>query len=172
MTPRARRLLASALAVALVLVVGRWVVDVLATRWWAAAISAGTLQAVTRWQFLGAILDLGAVAVASTWFAVQALLVARAIATVQIQREVGGRPVRESLATRWVVVGAIASGIVLGLLTGAGAHDWRASVALAWEGVRFGLEEPLLGADLGVFVAQLPLWELAHQFVLLLLGLG
>jgi len=171
-TPRARRLLASALAVALVLVVGRWVVDVLATRWWAAAISAGTLQAVTRWQFLGAILDLGAVAVASTWFAVQALLVARAIATVQIQREVGGRPVRESLATRWVVVGAIASGIVLGLLTGAGAHDWRAAVALAWEGVRFGLEEPLLGADLGVFVAQLPLWELAHQFVLLLLGLG
>jgi hypothetical protein len=172
MTPRARRLLALAVAMALVLVAGRGLVDFLALRWWATAVSPEALQAVTRWQILGAALDVGAVLVASAWFAVQALLVARAIASVQIQRELGGLAVREALPTRMLLLGAIATGVILGLLTGAGAHDWRAPVALAWQGVSYGIREPILGTDLGTYVAAVPVWELAHGFLLLLVMLG
>jgi hypothetical protein len=168
MTPRARRLLAAAITLVLLLYAGRWLADFVATRWWAAAISPAAHGAVTRWQLLGLALDAGAVCVASLWFAVQGLLVARAIGTVQVQRQVGDALVRQVVPTRWLVVAAVAMGVLLGLFTGAGAAAWRAPLLLALNAPTYGLADPLLGVDLGVLVARYPLWRAAQGFALVL----
>ena len=94
MTPRARRWLAAAITVVVLLYSGRWLADFAANRWWADAISPAAHAAVTRWQLLGLALDAGAVCLASAWFAMQGLLVARTIGTVQVQRRVGDELVR------------------------------------------------------------------------------
>ena len=172
MTSRARRLLAAAAALVLLLFVGRGLVTFLADRWWASAISPEALDAVRRWHLLGVLLDAGAVVVASAWFAGHALLVARAIGSVQVERRIGELRVREAIPVRLLLFGAVGTGLLLGILTGVGARAWRAPVALAWQGVHYGVDDPLLGVDLGVLVARYPVWRLAHQFGLLLVVLG
>ena len=154
------------------LYVGRWGVTFLTERWWAATISPAALSAVTRWQLLGLALDLIAVLVASCWFALQALFVARTIKTVSITSKVGALQFHETVPTRLLWLTGLATGVLLGLITGAGARAWRGPVALAWQGVRYGVTEPLLGEDVGVFVAQLPMWNLVHDFAVTLVVLG
>lgn len=172
MAPRTRRWLAGIASVVLLLYLGRWGVNFLAERWWAATISPAALAAVTRWELLGIGLDTVAVVVASCWFALQALLVARTMATVADSTTFGKLPIREFVPTRFVWFAGLSTGVLLGLITGAGARAWRGPVALAWHGVHYGVVDPLLGKDLGLFVAQLPLWDLAHQFVVMLVVLG
>ena len=159
-------------SVVVLLYVGRWGVTFLAERWWAATISPAALRAVTRWQLLGLALDTFAVLVASCWFALQALLVARTVATVSITSNVGNLQRREAVPPRLLWITGLATGVLLGLITGAGARAWRGPVALAWQGIQYDVVDPLLGEDLGVFVAQLPLWNLAHDFVVTLVVLG
>lgn len=172
MTGRMRRIVTIALIVALLLVVGRGVVGFLADRWWAAAISPEAGASMRRWQWLGILLDAGAITIASGWFAMHALMVARSIATVQLQHQVGGVAVRELVPTRLLILSAVGAGVLLGVLTGVGAGASRDAVALAWHGVQYGVTDPVLGVDLGVYVAQLPAWELAHEFAIMLVGLG
>jgi hypothetical protein len=172
MTPRARRWLAAAITVVMLLYSGRWLADFAASRWWAEAISPAAQAAVTRWQLLGLALDAGAVCLASVWFAVQGLLVARAIGTVQVQRRVGDELVRQQVPMRWLATGAAALGVLLGLFTGAGAATWRAPLLLALNAPHYGIDDPLLGVDLGTLVARYPLWRAAHGFVLVLVILG
>ncbi|MES1259199.1 MAG: UPF0182 family protein, partial [Gemmatimonadota bacterium] len=47
-------------------------------------------------------------------------------------------------------------------------------MALASQGVTYGVTDPVLNLDVGTYVAQLPAWELAHRFAVLLaiLALG
>ncbi len=156
----------------LLLVLGRWIVAALAERWWAAGISPAAANFVTRWHALGLTLDITAIALASGWFAAHALLVARAIASVQVERDLGNLRVRTAVPGRLVVLMAILTGVLLGVLTGAGARAWRVPIALALQGVRYGEVDPMLGEELGVYVAQVPLWDLAHRFVLMLVALG
>lgn len=172
MNIRPRRLIGSAGLLVLLLVLGRWIVAALAERWWAVSISPAAADFVTRWHLLGLALDITAIALASGWFATQALLVARSIASVQVERDVGDLRVREAVPGRLVVLVAILTGVLLGVLTGAGARAWRVPIALASQGVHYGRTDPWLGEDLGVYVAQLPLWDLAHRFALTLAGLG
>jgi hypothetical protein len=172
MTPRARRWLAVAITVVVLLYSGRWLADFAATRWWADAISPAAHAAVTRWQLLGLALDAGAVCLASAWFALQGLLVARAIGTVQLQRRVGDELVRQQVPVRWLALGAVALGVLLGLFTGAGAAAWRAPLLLALHAPQYGVQDPLLGVDLGVLVARYPVWRAAHGFALVLVVIG
>ena len=172
MTPRTRRLLGGTALLVVLLYIGRWGASFLTERWWAATISPATVLAVTRWQLLGLGLDAVAVLVASCWFAVQALLVARAVATVSVYRNIGNLQVREAIPTRFLWIAGIGTGVLLGLITGAGARAWRGPVALAWQGVHYGVVDPLLGRDLGVFVAQVPVWDLASDFAITLVVLG
>lgn len=172
MTPRVRRLLRLGTIVILLLFVGRWTVDALATRWWAATISPAAAGFLDKWMLLGLALDLTAIAVASTWFTAQAVLVARLIATVQVERQVGALRIREPVPLRALFLGGGILGILLGVLTGAGARAWRAPLALATQGVSYGLPDPLLDRDVGVLVAQLPLWTALHGFALSLALLG
>ena len=172
MTGPRRRWLAWGAALVLFLFAGRWLATFLADRWWAAAISPAAEAAVTRWALLGLALDLVAVLVASAWFAAQAMLVARAVGSVQVERRIGNLTLREAIPTRLLLWGALAMGLLLGLVTGVGAHDWRAPLALAWEGVHYGIRDPLLGVDLGVLVASHPVRHLAQRYLTLLVVLG
>ena len=45
-----------------------------------------------------------------------------------------------------------------------GPSQRAAEVALAWQGVTYGVLEPLLQRDIGLYVAQVPLWRAAHDF--------
>ncbi len=110
--------------------------------------------------------------VASLWFALQALLVARAIASVQVTRRLGDLQLREAVPTRLLLFGAVATGVLLGLITGAGARSWRAPLMLAWHGVHYGVTDPYLGRDVGVFTSQLPVWTLAYQYAATLAVVG
>ena len=83
-------------------------------------------------------------------------------------RTVGWFAVLGLVASTVVVV----SGVLLGLLVGAGASGWWRDVALAWQGVAYGVSDPLLGRDLGVYVAQLPIWRATHSFLVLVVLLA
>lgn len=172
MTPRVRRLLAIGAVIILLLFTGRWTVDIMAARWWALSVSPLAGAFVTRWVLLGLALDFTAIIAASAWFATQAILVARVIATVKVQRDDGPHRVLAPVATRYLLIGGAGLGILLGVITGAGAREWRAPLALAWQGVSYGINDPLLGRDLGVLLAQLPLWRVVHSYALMLVLLG
>jgi uncharacterized membrane protein (UPF0182 family) len=154
--------------IVVVLFAGRWSAGFLAERWWATTLSTPASRFVSNWALLGLLLDAIAVLTASLWFALQALLVTRSVVSVQVSHRVGDLQLRELVPTRLLVGIAVAVGVLLGLIAGAGAHAWREPIVLAWQGVRYGIADPVLGRDLGVYVAQLPAWDLAHRFVALL----
>ena len=172
MTPRLRRLTAGLAVLIVALFVGRWTVAFLTEHWWASSISAATGSFVATWRLLGLAIDAGAILVASAWFALQALLVARVVASVQVTHRFGDIQLREVIPTRWLLLAGVTAGILLGSIAGAGAHAWRDPIALAWHGVSYGIKDPILSEDLGVYLAQLPAWELAHRFAALLAVLG
>jgi hypothetical protein len=171
-TPRARRLLAVGGVAVLLLLAGRLLAESLTAVWWAEGLSPAAGAVARRWVGLGLALDLLAIGVASAWFAGHAMLVARAIGVVQVERQVAGARIREPIPRRTIVLVAIAAGLLLGWLTGSGAREWRAPVALWWSGVTWGATDPVRGADLGRLVADLPVWRLLHGYALLLVLLG
>ncbi|HEY3934763.1 MAG TPA: UPF0182 family protein [Gemmatimonadales bacterium] len=172
MTPRSRRLLGAIIAAFALLFIGRWTVGLVAERWWAATLSPSAAAFVTGWQLLGLALDVGAIVVASAWFVLHALLVARTIASVQVAHRLGNLQLREAVPTRFLLIGAIAAGTLLGLIAASGAHAWREPIVLAWQGAHYDVVDPLLHDDLGVFTAQLPAWDLAIRFLVLVVVLG
>ncbi|MEP6589685.1 MAG: UPF0182 family protein [Gemmatimonadota bacterium] len=172
MTTRSRRLLSGLAILVVLLYVGRWSVGMLAERWWATSIGAPVVDVVERWRLLGLALDVAAIVGASCWFTLQALLVARTVATVAVTRQVGDLQLREAVPARLLWFAGIGTGVLLGLITGAGARAWRGPVALAWQAVQYGVVDPLLGEDLGLYATQLPVWDLAHDFALTLALLG
>lgn len=164
MTLRSRRLLIAGGAVVLLLFLGRGLAVFLTDRWWAASISDAARDEVTRWALLGWLLDAVAITLASAWFIGHAAWVVRGVAALNSSELRNNEAVPVALPQRILTWWAIAVGGLLGLLTGSGAHAWRAPMALAREGVRFGEIEPLSGADLGTFVADLPLWRIGYDF--------
>ncbi|HET9133135.1 MAG TPA: UPF0182 family protein [Gemmatimonadales bacterium] len=170
--PRARRLLAVGAIAVLLLLAGRLLAESLSAIWWAEGVSPAAGRVMRRWVWLGIGLDLLAIGVASAWFALHAVLVARAIGVVQVERQVAGARIREPIPRRTILIAAIVAGLLLGWITGSGARDWRAPVALWWSGVAWGATDPVLGVDLGRLVADLPVRELLHRYTLLLVILG
>lgn len=174
MTPRTRRWLAAALGVVALLFVGRWLAAWFTLRWWSAAISPDAHAAVARWQLLGLGLDLAAIIVASLWFTLQGWLVARAIGTVQVERRFGDAVVREVVPPQRLLLGAALLGLLLGTLTGAGARNWRAPFALSRQTAVLGIDDPLLGVDVGDLVTKVPIRHelLGYWLALVLIGLA
>ena len=172
MSRRGRRLTAILGGIVVLLFIGRWTAVLLADRWWAAELSPEAVAYLTGWHVLRLTLDLAGILTASAWFIGHLLLVYRAVGTVQVRRNVANLEFREALTPGTLLTVAIASGALLGLLVGVGASGWWREVTLAWEGVTFRVTEPLQGRDLGVYVAQLPIWRAAHGFLLLLVLLA
>jgi uncharacterized membrane protein (UPF0182 family) len=117
-------------------------------------------------------LDVAGCVVASAWFIGHLLLVYRAVGTVQVRRNVANLEFREALTPRALLTIVVTTGVLLGLLVGVGASRWWRDVALSWQGVTYGISDPLFGRDLGVYVAQLPVWRAAHGFFILLVLLA
>ena len=167
MTRRARLTLLLAAIVA-VLFAGRWVAVVLTDRWWAQEISPDAAAFLTEQHLLELTLAGGAILVAAAWFIGHLLVVIRAVGAVQVPRNVANVEFRETLTSRVLLAGAVGLGLVLGTVVGgSAAAGWR-TVVLAWHGVSYGLVDPLLGQDVGYYVAQLPLWRSLRTFALLL----
>jgi uncharacterized protein len=169
---RRRRLAALLAALVALLFLGRWTATLLADRWWAAQFSPAAASFILDWHILRFTLDLCGCLMASAWFIGHLLLVYRAVGTVQVRRNVANLEFREALTPRALLTVVIIAGVLLGLTVGVGASRWWRDVALAWQGVTFGVGEPLAGRDLGVYVAQLPLWRAAHGFFVLLVLLA
>jgi uncharacterized protein len=169
---RGRRLAVAIAALIALLFGGRWAAVVLTDRWWAQQTSPAAVGFLTDWHVLRLVLDLSGVLLASAWFIGHLLLVYRAVGSVQVRRNVANLEFREALTPGALLAIAVVTGALLGLVTGTGtsAH-WR-EVALAWHGVTYSVTEPLQHRDLGLYVAQLPVWRLAHGFFLLLVLLG
>ncbi len=165
---RRGRLVLALLVIALLLFAGRWVATFLADRWWAGQFSPGAAALVTQIHLLQLLLDAAGVVCASAWFVSNLLAVARAVGSVQVPRHVGNLEFRESITPALLLAGAVGTGVVLGLLVGLDSSTYWPDIALAWHGVRYGVAEPLLGHDAGVYVAQLPVWRALHAFALLL----
>jgi hypothetical protein len=159
-------------ALVILLFAGRWTATLLADRWWAAELSPAAVAFLSDWHLLRLTLDLCGCLVASAWFIGHLLLVYRAIGTVQVRRNVANLEFREALTPRALLTVALLTGALLGVVVGAGTSGWWREVTLAWEGVSYGVSDPLQGRDVGVYVGQLPLWQAAHSFMILLVLLA
>jgi len=165
---RGRWIAGTVAALAVLLFTGQWTADFLAGRWWAGALVPEAAAFVSGVRLLRLTLDAAAILLATAWFIGHLLTVHRAIGSVQISRQVANLEIREAVTPATLLPLAVAVGAALGVVAGLGAgRDW-AVFALAWQGVTYGVTDPFLHRDLGVFVAQLPLWVLLHSFARLL----
>jgi uncharacterized membrane protein (UPF0182 family) len=171
-TRRRRGLLVAAAAAVLFLFAGRWVATFLAGGWWAGQFSPDARALVSGIALLRLAIDAAAVALAGGWFIGHFLIVVRAVGSVQIPRHVANLEFREAVRSDLLLAVAVAAGAVLGLLLGLDSSAHWHTVALAWQGVRTGTIDPLLGRDTGLYLAQLPLWLLLHRFALLLVAIA
>ena len=156
MTHRTRRW-ALALGVAglvVVLVGGRWLAFETAERIWAASLPGGTAYVTARdfARLVSGLLLLVTVA----WGTGNLLFVYRAIGSMQLSRRLGDLEIVEAVPQPLLLAGTIACGLVFGLLLALGTGDWWMSAAIAARDVRFGVVDPLLGRDVGYYVATLP----------------
>ncbi|MEO7136977.1 MAG: UPF0182 family protein [Gemmatimonadales bacterium] len=172
MSRRGQRLTAALAGLVALLFVGRWTAVLLADRWWAAELSPAAAEFLTDWHVLRLTLELAGCLIASAWFIGHLLLVYRAVGTVQIRRNVANLEFREALTPGTLLTVAVASGALFGLLVGVGASGWWREVSLAWQGVTYRIGDPLLGRDLGFYIAQLPVWHAVHGFLFLLILLA
>lgn len=174
MSRRARTIAWIIVGVVLLLFAGRWAAELVTERWWADTISPEAGRFVTRYRLLRFLLDTAGVVLASAWFITNFYIIYRAIGSVQVPRRVANLEIHEALTPRALLLTAIGAGIGFGLLTGLGTAHWWENVLLAWQGVTYGVQEAVLRRDLGLYVAQLPLWRRLHGFALLLtlLALG
>ena len=162
-------LLAGAVAL---LFAGRWTSVLLADRWWAQEVAPSAAGFVTNWLLLRGVLKLAGVVVAAGWFIGHLLAVYRAIGSVQVRRNVANLEFREALTPGALLTAVVALGALLGIMVGRGLASRAPEVALGWQGVTYGLVEPLLQRDVGLYVAQLPLWRVLHDFCFLLVMLA
>jgi hypothetical protein len=172
MSRRGRRFAALLAGLGVLLFAGRWTSSVLADRWWAGEISPAAVEFLTDWHLLQGLLTLAGVVVAASWFIGHLLVVYRAVGSVQVRRNVANLEFREALTPAALLAVAVATGAIIGVVVGKGAGSRAAEVALAWQGVTYGVLEPLLQRDVGLYVAQVPLWRDAQHFAFLLVTLG
>jgi uncharacterized protein len=172
MSRRGRRLAVVLTALVLLLFTGRWASGLLADRWWAAQVSPSAVAFVTDWDLVRAAIKLVGIVLAGAWFIAHLVAVYRAVGSVQVRRNVANLEFREMLTPGSLLAVAVAVGALLGLLVGGGLADHADEAALAWQGVSYGVVEPLLQRDVGLYVAQLPLWLALHDFAFLLVILG
>jgi hypothetical protein len=171
MASRGRRLAVALILLALLLSAGRWASAFLADRLWEAAVSERVAQAGARRAVLALGLELSVLVLAVVWFTTQFVIAARIALPDRPPPERNAAKTWPSQLPRWSLV---VLAVVMGGLLGSGAGAWLDELLLTLGGLRFGVLDPLLGADLGVFLQRFPLWlDLQHKALLLIAsGLG
>ncbi len=170
MTHRTRRwaLGLGVAGLAVVLVGGRWLAFETAERVWAASVPGGAAYVTARdfARLVSGLLLLVTVA----WGTGNLLFVYRAIGSMQLSRRLGDLEIVEAVPQPLLLAGTIACGLVFGLLLAVGTGDWWMSAAIAARDVRFGVVDPLLGRDVGYYVAELPWSERLRTLALVAEG--
>lgn len=166
MTAPARRrwLYGAAAAAAVILFAGQWLAGFLAERWWAAALMPDAPGFLAGVRFLRLTIEAAAILLATAWYVGHLLVVHRAIGSVQVSRQVANLEIREAITPAALLPIAIGIGTAFGVGAGLGAGRQWTTFALAWQGVSYGATDPILGRDLGLYVAQLPLWLTLQRF--------
>src|SRR3954463_4592827 len=152
MTPR-RWLIASAIALAILLLVGRLIADLYtsyawydalgATSVWRARIGTMTVIRIAEW-------------IAASLFALGHLFTVRqSVVSLVVQRQLGGVEFAESFTGRHLTGAAVVLSLALGAALALAQTDWTTAF-LAGSGASFGATDPYFGADLGFFVFWLP----------------
>ncbi len=168
MPGRGRRIAVALIALALLLSAGRWTSVFLAERLWEAAVSERVAQAGARLALQALGLELLGLAVAIAWFFAHFTIAARIALPERRPPERDAAKTWPTQLPRWSL--AVVA-LVLGALLGSGAGGWLHELLLSLDGARIGVPDPLLGADLGIFVSRLPLWlDLQHKATLLIVA--
>lgn len=162
---RGRALLVGAVALALVLVVGRWLAVETAERAWAASLPTGGGYLEAR--SLARLTRFAVWLIATIWGTGNLYIVYRAIGSVQMPRRVGNLEIVEAVPQRLLLILAVASGLVFGFGLAWGTGDWWREALLATAAPQFGRVDPILHRDLGDYVGRLP-WALERQGFLML----
>ena len=163
-TARARWSLAVAAGGIVLLFVGRWGAGIAVERWWVEGIAPEGARFLTGWMLLRSGLEIAGIGVACAWCVGHFFWVVRSIDTIQVPRRLGDLEIRELMSGAAFRGGAVVAGLLLGILLGAGGSRAAPLVALAWQGVPTGVDDPVLGLDLGLYLAQLPVWEATLAF--------
>jgi hypothetical protein len=167
LSPRARRIAIVLAALALALSLGRWGSLFLADRLWEATVSEPVAAAGSRRALLALGLELSVILLSVAWFIVHFTIARRAALPDQPPPEREHARLWPDRLPRWFLT---ATAVVFGVLLGSGAETWLDEVLLTLDGVRLGVPDPLLGADLGVFLRDFPLWMHLQARATLLCG--
>ena len=149
---------------AVMLVGGRWLAFETAERVWAARLPGGTAYVAGR-DFARLVSGL-LLLVTVSWGAGNLLFVYRAIGSMQLSRRLGDLEIVEAVPQPVLLAGTLGCGLVFGILLALGTGDWWMSAAIAAKGVRFGVVDPVLGRDVGYYVAELPWRERLRSLAL------
>jgi uncharacterized membrane protein (UPF0182 family) len=169
MAPSVKRSLQVAVVVLLpVLLLGRWLASGTAEALWAEALGvAATHGLIHRLQTL---LFLTAFSGAAVWCLGNLYVVYRAIGSVHVPRRLGNLEILEAVPRRYLLIAAVAAGLLLAIAFSFRADGWWYVRALAGYRVSLGATDPVLGRDLGYYLYQLPWSRTVHSFVTLLSG--
>jgi hypothetical protein len=167
MSPRARRIAFALAALALVLSLGRWASAFLAERLWEATVSEAVAGTGSRRALGRLALELSVMLVSIVWFAAHFTIARRAALPDRPPPEREHARLWPDRLPRWSL---LVAAVLLGVLLGGGAAEWQDELLLTLDGVRLGVPDPLLGADLGLFLRDFPLWMHLQSRVTLLAG--
>ena len=168
MPGRGRRVVVALVVLALVLSAGRWGAAFFADRLWESGISARVAAAGGRLALIRLSLELALLLLAGIWLFLHLTIAARIALPDRPPPERDSARVWPAQLPRWTLA---VLAIVLAVVLGDGGGEWRDPLLLTLDGVRVGLRDPLLSADLGVFLRQVPLWlELQHRATVLVIA--
>ena len=154
-----RRLFAGVAVGVIALILGRWTAEFATERLWEARVSESAALVGTRFAIIRGALELLGLVAAIGWFTGHLLWV---IQSLLLQTgEVPKSLVR--LSERSLYFAAAGFGLIFGVAVGGGTGSWLHATLLAGTNLTFGVADPLLQVDLGVFAADLPLWELLYD---------
>ncbi|UCF40513.1 MAG: UPF0182 family protein [Gemmatimonadota bacterium] len=155
-------------ALLLALLLGRWLATATAEALWAEALGVAATHALIR--RLQTLLFLTAFSGAAVWCLGNLYLVYRAIGSVHVPRRLGNLEILEAVPRRYLLIAAVAVGLLLAIAFSHRADGWWYARALAGYRVSLGATDPVLGRDLGFYLYQLPWSRTVHSFVTLLSG--
>jgi uncharacterized membrane protein (UPF0182 family) len=147
----------------LLLLGGRWLAVRTADRLWAEAL--GVAEAHAGMAELRLILVLIAFTGAAVWCLGNLFAIYRSIGSLHVPRRLGNLEFVEALPPRSLVVIVVLLGLALAMLLSHGSADWWRSRALADLRPDLGLQDPILGRDLGFYLFTLPWRRTIHGFV-------
>ncbi len=167
MRDRGRRIAVALIVLALLLAAGRWGAEFLADRLWEASVAERVAVAGVRRALLSLVLELSLLVLAVAWFFAHFTIAARIALPEHLPPDREEAKLWPPQLPHWsLAVLALAMGGFLG----SGAGGWLDELLLSLDAPRLGVADPLLGADLGVFVGNFPLWHDLQRKVTLLIA--